>query len=682
MNTNQQFLNDFMKRVDMRFFTPALYEYLLDFFEIEKVRKFGEQYVISTFIPPFPGKAFDRFMTTYFAPAGRTSIQSVDLALSNACIFNCWHCYNAGRVVSDLPTESLQRVVSRLQDLGAIVINFTGGEPCLRKDLIEIVSQLRDDACGILATTGYGFGDDLARRLRDTRVYSISISLDSADESEHDTRRGRLGAFQIALRAIEIAKRNGFYTYTCAVPTRRLLEPENFARLVELNHTLGVDELQLIEPAPAGRIINTDIGFGEEEFGRVFRLMAEYNSRDIGIAISSFAHMESPEFFGCGAGHSHIYVDGSGEVSPCNMMPISYGNVLEDDLSTIIQRMQNDIKHPYCNCLAHQLRGFFAECSKHCRPARYDTVPPLPLPDEEPPRFFKIMERNDLQAAGKDEIVKGYTDASRTYEDYWLTVAAAPIDDMFARLAVPPGAVAVDCGCGTGYSTAKLAQMAGPTGKVISIDLTAGMIAKAKERLATLGLKNVEFRVGDVLEKLRQIPSGSVDVAVMTWLIGYVACDDIFPLVRRILKPHGSIAFVAHLDRSLKIPLDVFEEITRENPSVLVKAVRMKFPLDAAETAEHLRHADFDSQFLRESTFDYVCHTGQEVYDHVMKSGAGTTFYYSLQPSARARLAAGFVSSIDRRFRGQSEIRIEHRYVVGVGAVTAKKLLGQAVDTA
>jgi MoaA/NifB/PqqE/SkfB family radical SAM enzyme/ubiquinone/menaquinone biosynthesis C-methylase UbiE len=678
MNINEEFLNEFMQRVDMRYFTPALYQYLRDFLEIEKVRKHDGQYVISTFIPPFPGKPFDRFMETYFGDNGRTAIQSVDLALTNACIFNCWHCYNAGRVVSDLPTEALQRVVTRLQDLGAIVVNFTGGEPCLRKDLIEIVSKLRDDSCGILATTGYGFTDVLAERLRDTRVYSISISLDSADETEHDTRRGRPGAYKIALRAIETAKKHGFYTYTCAVPSRKLLQEDNFYRLVELNQSLGVDELQLIEPTPAGRILNSDIGFGEEEFATVFRLMAEYNLRDSSIAISSFAHMESPEFFGCGAGHSHIYVDGSGEVSPCNMMPISFGNVLEDDLAVIIARIQADIKHPYSICLAHQLRGYFAECAKRGRPARANTLLPIPLPDEQPPRFFQILGSQQDEIAGHEEIIKGYNGASDTYEDYWLSVASAPIDDMFARLGVSPGATAIDCGCGTGYSTAKLAKMVGTKGKVIAIDLTEGMVSKARQRIREQRLANVEFCIGDVLAELRRIPAESVDVAVMTWLIGYVGCDEIFPLVKRILKPNGVIGFVAHLDRSPEVPLDVFEEITREDPQVLMKAVKMKFPADAQETKIRLRDSGFEIGTLYESTFDFICHRGQEVYDHVMKSGAGTTFYFSLQPSAREPLAQEFVRRIEGRYRDQGEIRIVHRYVVGIGVAAVQKLLCQS----
>ncbi len=681
MTNNEHFLNEFMKGVDMRLFTPSLYQYLRDFLEIERVREYGNQYVISTFIPPFPGKPFDRFMATYFGADKRTPIQSVDLALTNACIFNCWHCYNAGRVVSDLSTDALQKVVTRLQELGAIVVNFTGGEPCLRNDLVEIVSCLREDSCGVLATTGYGFNDELACRLRETRVYSVSISLDSADEGEHDTRRGRLGAFKIALKAIELAKKHGFYTYTCAVPTRRLLEGDNFRKLVELNTSLGVDELQLIEPAPAGRIINSDIGFGELEFARVFQLMAEYNVQEKSAPISSFAHMESPEFFGCGAGHSHIYVDGSGEVSPCNMMPISYGNVLEEDLGVIMSRMQADITHPYSICLAHQLRGYFSECSKHCRPARVETVPPMPLPEEEPPRFFRILEGQNSELAGNAEIVKGYNSASQTYEDYWLSVASAPIDYMFAKLQIKPRSVAVDCGCGTGYSTAKLAGMVGTSGKVIAIDLTEGMVEKARQRLGTLGLGNVEFRIGDVLVELRKLPAQSVDVATMTWLIGYVGCEEIFPLLKRILKPGGVIAFVAHLDRSPEVPLELFEEIVREEPDILTKAVRMKFPLDAKETEEHLRNFGFDIDWLNEGTFDFLAHSGQEVYDHVMKSGAGTTFYHSLQPGERDRVAQEFVRRLDDRYRGKTEIRIVHRFVVGISPVTEHKLLCQRVET-
>jgi MoaA/NifB/PqqE/SkfB family radical SAM enzyme/ubiquinone/menaquinone biosynthesis C-methylase UbiE len=664
MNINEQFLSEFMQRVDLELFTPSLYRYLTDFLEIEKIRIHDGRYVISTFIPPFPGKAFERFLTGYFGNGSRTRIQSADLAVTNACVYHCRHCYNAGRRINDLPTARLQEIVRRLQDSGAIVVNFTGGEPCLRRDLVDICSALRDDSCGILATTGYGFDDDLADALRDTRVYSISLSLDSAREKEHDRGRNAAGAYRIALRGIETAKRHGFYVYTCVVPTKQLLLPDNFDALYELNRNLGVDEMQILEPAPAGRLLGSDLDFGENEIGTIWQYMAEYNRRSDGPAVTSFAHMESPEFFGCGAGHSHIYVDGSGEVSPCNMLPISYGNAAAEELDVIIDRMQAAIRKPCRTCLAFVLRDYFREHAGGRKPISAQAAPPLPLLDEPLPRFFQIISDRGRETAGVPEIIAGYSDASVTYDDYWLTVASGPIDEMLTRLSVQPDSTGLDCGCGTGYATAKLAGAVGQQGKVISIDLTPAMVEKAKTRITKQDLVNVEFRIADVLDELTRIPPQSIDIVVSTWLIGYVGCEELFPLVKRVLKPGGIFGVVAHADRSPLIPIEVFEEISREEPECLLKAAAMKFPADGDEMKMHLTEAGFVSFAVTEGTFDFVGRHGRDVYDHVMKSGAGTTFYYSLAPECRERLAEEFIRRIDRKFAGSRAIAVKHRYII------------------
>ena len=667
MKVNELFLSEFMKNVDIRLFTPSLYQYFKDFLEIEKVRRYDKQFVINTFIPPFPGPAFDRFITSYFGTGKKTPVQSVDLALTNGCIFNCWHCYNAGRLLLDLPTEVLRKIVRRLQELGAIVINFTGGEPCLRHDVVEVCSSLRDDSCGILATTGYGFTDEIANRLRETKVYSVSISLDSADEKEHDKKRGVRGALKIALKGIETAKKWGFYTYTCMVPTKKILEPENFEKLVQLNEELGVNELQVIEPAPAGKIVSSKLDFGIEEFEKIFQYMREYNQKEKGVAISSFAHMESPEFFGCGAGQSHIYIDGSGEVSPCNMIPVSYGNVSREDLGCILSRMQSDFRQPCQGCLAHLLQDFFSQYSKITKPVSAESIPRIPLPEQKLPRFFQILENKDREIAGEEEVIKGYNEASSTYEDYWLSVASEPIDELFENLKIEDNWSAIDCGCGTSYSTAILAKRVGKGGRVIGIDLSSGMIEKAKRRIQQKGFYNVEFKIGDVLEELSKLPDESFDVATLTWLIGYVGCGEIFPLLKKVLKPDGLVGFVAHLDRSPLIPIEVFEEITREEPQSFTKAVKLKFPRDGEDVEKHLRASGFETKFIKQSSFNFVCQTGQEVYDHVMKSGAGTTFYYSLKSSERERLAGEFVRRIGNRFKAASKIKIVHEYVLGIG---------------
>ncbi|MDP2895690.1 MAG: methyltransferase domain-containing protein [bacterium] len=668
MKANDVFLAELMKTVDLNLFTPSLYAYFRDYFEIERVRRFGDQFVINSFIPPFPSAAFDRFLSAFFGKGENPPIQSVDLAVTNACVFHCWHCYNAGRPVADLPTETLKRSVAELQELGTMVVNFTGGEPCLRHDLREICSALREDSSGLVSTTGYGYTDEMARGLRDSGVYAIAVSLDSPDEKEHDKKRGVKGAFRIALKGIEMAKKWGFYTYVCTVPSKELLEEENFRNLIELVESLGVSEVQLLEPSPAGRLLSGKTDFGEAEFEKEFRYMREYNSKEGGVAVTSFAHMESPEFFGCSAGYSHIYIDGSGEVSPCNLLPLSYGNVGEEPLRDIIARMQSRFGRSFCNCLARTLNDFFKQHCQTTKPVRAEEIPTVPLPyDEELPRFFQILSYRDREVAGHVETVLGYSSASAYYDDYWLSVAGEPIDELFDKLEIKPGQWAIDCACGTGYSTAKLAQRVGRGGTVLAIDLTPGMIEKAKARMRDLGLENVEFRIGDVLEQLEGVPEMAFDVATLTWLIGYVGCDEIFPLLRRVLKPGGYVGFVAHLDRSPRVPIEVFEGIVRDNPASLAKAVKFKFPKDDKETERHLREAGFGTQWMKQGSFNYVGKTGKDVFNHVMKSGAATTFYYSLRPSEREPLSKEFVDQVNKRFAGAPEIVIVHDYVVGIG---------------
>jgi MoaA/NifB/PqqE/SkfB family radical SAM enzyme len=404
MKDNELFFAEMMKKVDTTFFAPAVFDYFRDYLSVEKVRRFGDRFVLNCFIPPFPSAAFDRFLAACFGAEGEVPAFSADFAVTNACVFNCYHCSNAGRVVHDLPTEVLKGAVREFQDLGTIVFNFTGGDPCLRHDLPEICAALRDDSCGIVSTTGYGFTDEMAERLRETGVYSIAISLDSPDEKEHDKKRGIKGAFAIALKGIETAKKWGFYNYTCAVPTAELLKEENFGKLIELNDELGVNELQLLEPAPAGRLFAGKAGFGPAEYEKEVAYMKQYNARDRGVAISSLANFESPEFFGCSAGVSHFYVDGAGEVSPCNFLPVSYGNIADEPVSNILSRMRADYDRPFSNCLAWTLHEYFKKHAKGDAPRRVDELPPVPLPGDEPlPRFFSVLAEIQQGAAGTED---------------------------------------------------------------------------------------------------------------------------------------------------------------------------------------------------------------------------------------------------------------------------------------
>jgi MoaA/NifB/PqqE/SkfB family radical SAM enzyme len=63
--------------------------------------------------------------------------------------------------------------------------------------------------------------------------------------------------------------------------------------------------------------------------------------------ISYDAFLEAPENMGCMmAGHSHLYIDSFGNVEPCVFLPVTFGNILQEDFSIILDRMRIAIPRP------------------------------------------------------------------------------------------------------------------------------------------------------------------------------------------------------------------------------------------------------------------------------------------------------------------------------------------------
>ena len=90
---------------------------------------------------------------------------TINWALSNRCNFHCRHCYSRTDPSEELDVETLFSCIEKICAAGVLSINFGGGEPLLRKDLLEIASFSSEK---VLSSATRNVHEDVASTARQT----------------------------------------------------------------------------------------------------------------------------------------------------------------------------------------------------------------------------------------------------------------------------------------------------------------------------------------------------------------------------------------------------------------------------------------------------------------------------------------------------------------------------------
>ena len=105
---------------------------------------------------------------------------------------------------------------------------------------------------------------------------------------------------------------------------------------------------------------------------------------------------------------------------------------------------------------------------------------------------------------------------------------------------VEPGSVVLDLGCGAGTDLLIAAQMTGPMGRVIGVDMTLAMLDRARESARAMRLGNVELH--ESLIESVPLEDASVDVLISNGVIDLVPDKDgVFDEIDRVLRPGGRL---------------------------------------------------------------------------------------------------------------------------------------------
>ena len=131
---------------------------------------------------------------------------------TRTCNLDCSHCHAEAarqRFTGELTTDEAKAMIDDLASISARALVMTGGEPLLRADVPSLLEHAsRKGIPTILSTNGTLIDPAMARRLAETGLDSIRISVDGA-EPTHDRFRGRRGAWRKTLHGIRNAREKG-----------------------------------------------------------------------------------------------------------------------------------------------------------------------------------------------------------------------------------------------------------------------------------------------------------------------------------------------------------------------------------------------------------------------------------------------------------------------------------------
>ncbi len=138
---------------------------------------------------------------------GEAPLIAASIRATNGCNLRCSHCYTEGGLFlkNELNTKEIKSVIDQLAKLKTLYVFFTGGEPFIRKDMVEILRHTNSKKIGIsISTNGQLINKEVLEQLKDLNFTLFQISLEGTKKI-HDSIAGK-GSWDKAVKTIKEAK--------------------------------------------------------------------------------------------------------------------------------------------------------------------------------------------------------------------------------------------------------------------------------------------------------------------------------------------------------------------------------------------------------------------------------------------------------------------------------------------
>jgi heme b synthase len=280
--------------------------------------------------------------------------------VTRSCNLNCVHCRASsekGPYPGELSTSKALEILDQIAMVGEPIIILTGGEPLLRPDIFDLARYGTQKGLRmVMATNGTLIDSHIAEEIKASGIKRVSISLDGSSQKEHDSFRKVKGAFDSALKGIEILKAAGIEFQINTTVTRH--NANRIDKILEMVVELGAAAHHIFLLVPTGRardMVNQEIDAPEyERLLHWFYEMRDKTSMHLKAtcaphyyrilrqeAHAKGEHVDFEKYGldavtrGCLAGTSFCFVSHDGIVQPCGYLELNCGDLKVSSFGSI-----------------------------------------------------------------------------------------------------------------------------------------------------------------------------------------------------------------------------------------------------------------------------------------------------------------------------------------------------------
>ncbi|MEX2171495.1 MAG: methyltransferase domain-containing protein [Pirellulales bacterium] len=134
---------------------------------------------------------------------------------------------------------------------------------------------------------------------------------------------------------------------------------------------------------------------------------------------------------------------------------------------------------------------------------------------------------------------------------------------LIAALALEPGQMVCDLGCGNGFYTLEMAPLIGPQGVVWAVDIQPEMLTMLGERAEKRGISNIKPVLGTIVDP--KLPDGLFDLLLLVDVYHeFSNPEEMLREMRESLKPEGRIALVEYREEDPEVPIKPLHKMSQQ----------------------------------------------------------------------------------------------------------------------